>query len=69
MLYIDNQTFDNRNMKKGHKPYTKKEVSQAAVVLGTSSWEALTERLTPEQLRERLSRAGKLGGAPRKNRP
>jgi hypothetical protein len=46
--------------------FTRKEVREAAVVLGTSSWQARTERFTPEQLKVQLSIAGKLGGRPRK---
>jgi hypothetical protein len=64
-LTFDKRTFDNVNMAKDRKPkLTKREVSNAGFVLGTSSWQARVERFTPEQLREQLSRAGKLGGRP-----
>jgi hypothetical protein len=67
-LTFDKQTLDNCSVKNcGTKPkYTPKEVREAAVVLGTSSWQARTERFTPEQLKVQLSIAGKLGGRPRK---
>ena len=56
-------------MEKGRKPkVTKKEAHEAAVTLGTSSWQKRTERFTPEQLSVQLSSAGKLGGRPRKVR-
>jgi hypothetical protein len=55
-------------MEKGPKlKFTRKEVRDAAVVLGTSSWQARTERFTPAQLKVQLSIAGKLGGRPRKD--
>jgi hypothetical protein len=46
--------------------FTRKEVSEAATVLGTSSWQARTERYTPEELSVQMSIVGKLGGRPRK---
>jgi hypothetical protein len=68
-LTFVNQTLDNTGVKKSHKPkYTEKQKSEAAIVLGTSSWQARTERFTPEQLSVQLSAAGKLGGRPRKVR-
>lgn len=53
-------------MKKSHEPrVTKKEARVAAVILGTSSWQACLEKFSPEELRERQSKAGSLGGRPR----
>lgn len=69
ILTFVNQAFDNVLMEKACKPkFTKREVHQAAIALGTSSWQARTERFTPEQLSVQLSAAGKLGGRPRKVR-
>lgn len=69
MLEFAKLTLDNAVVKKSPRPkFTSREVSKAAVVLGTSSWQARTERFTPEQLLAQLSAAGKLGGRPRKER-
>jgi hypothetical protein len=52
--------------KRGKKTkFTKAQVSDAAAVLGATSWQARVEQVGLAQLRERLSRAGKLGGRPR----
>jgi hypothetical protein len=68
-LVFANQTLDNLDVRKTRKPrITTKEAHEAAVVLGTSSWQARTERFTPQQLSVQLSIAGKLGGRPRKVR-
>jgi hypothetical protein len=66
---LANQTHDNGLVKTTRKvKFSPKEVRQAAVVLGTSSWQARSARFTPEQLSVQLSAAGKLGGRPRKVR-
>ena len=66
-LTVVKQMLDTVDVKKSPKlKFTSKEIHEAAVVLGTSSWQARTERFTPEQLKVQLSIAGKLGGRPRK---
>jgi hypothetical protein len=54
-------------VKKANRPpkFTKHEVREAAVILGTSSWQTLSEKLSPDELRKRQSKAGSLGGRPR----
>jgi hypothetical protein len=65
-LKPDNASVDMARKNQKLRIVTKREVHEAAVILGTSSWQALSERFTPEQLSVRLSVAGKLGGRPRK---
>lgn len=65
-LRLDNVALDMARKNQNPRIVTKKEVHEAAVILGTSSWQALNERFTPAQLSVRLSAAGKLGGRPRK---
>jgi len=58
-------------MEKGSKApkLTDKQVSRAAVILGTASWQARQEQFTERELFKQLSSAGKLGGRPRKVNP
>lgn len=45
---------------------TAKKASDAAITLGRRSWQQLRETLTEEELKNRQSAAGSLGGRPRK---
>ena len=65
-LKPDNGSIDMTRKNQKPRIVSKREVHEAAVILGTSSWQALSDRFTPEQLSVRLSVAGKLGGRPRK---
>jgi hypothetical protein len=48
---------------------TEQRVRNAAIVLGAASWQSRLEKFGPQELREQLSRAGRLGGRPRKEDP
>lgn len=46
---------------------TKAAANEAATTFGNRSWQTVKSRFTGEELSERQSAAGKLGGRPRKN--